>query len=69
MKALHWVSEIDSINDRFLRGRCFIIKPSQISKGDKKPDEVIFHSESAVVNEIILELCQGNHHLFFQVSI
>ena len=56
-------------NERFLRGRCFIIKPSQLSKGDKKPDEVIFHSESAVVNEIILELCQGNHHLFFQVSI
>jgi len=61
-KSWGW-TQVDDLN---YKGRCFIIKPSQLSKGDKKPDEVIFHSESAVVNEIILELCQGNHHLFFQ---
>ena len=50
------------------RGEKFIIKPSQLKTDEHRPDEVVFYSESAAVNEIILELCQGNHHLFFQVS-
>merc|ERR1711953_1274842 len=36
-KSWGW-KQVDDLN---YKGRCFIIKPSQLSKGEKKPDEVI----------------------------
>merc|ERR1711935_1032408 len=56
-------TQVDDLN---YKGRCFSIRPSHAKKDEKRPDEEVFYAESAAINEIILELCQGNHDLFFQ---
>lgn len=60
----NWVwTQVDDLN---YKGEKFIIKPSQLKTDEHRPDEVVFYSETPAINEIILELCQGNHQLFFQ---